>query len=482
MDDYRTKRKYRQRKLNRQGYYELRRQKRRAKRNAVQNGLSGAIPQIEQIFDPENLIRVFDGLQHHAGNAPGPDGIRYNQLGRREVGNVIRSLSAEILNGTYYPSKARHVRIPKANGRGYRTLSLRSILYRVVSKALADARGPYFDRMFQSGSHGFRPNRGVSSMLLDMERIIVEQQRYVIAQDDIANAFDHVPIGYAIRLYGQYIDDAGLLRVIEKVLQGHNSENRTVGIDQGSALSPLTLNVVLHHALDKPFSENAANPPWLRYADNLVYLSQSVYEGQAAIQVAQNLLQPIGMTLKGTDGPPAALRRGDQVDILGLSVGWADGRVQYDLAEGAWINLERKLAQTYMTNHTPKAAYQAIKGWMESCGPAFEGKSEDSVLNRILEIAAIVGQREVSHKLLQQYLQSTQAKWAHRRGRRSAYKAYRVTRDRERAVAPLTTDRPGMSSCPRPEPSQAQSAAVPALFARETSTAGRSVPAMGSHL
>ena len=123
-------------------------------------------------------------------------------------------------------------------------------------------------------------------MLPDLERIMVEQQRFVIAQDDIVNAFDNVPIDLVMGVFAQHVDDPELHIVGNKILRGHQDEQREVGIDQGSALSPLALNVVLHHVLDVPFSENAAHPPWLRYADNIVYLCQSVHEGMAATQAA----------------------------------------------------------------------------------------------------------------------------------------------------------------------------------------------------
>jgi hypothetical protein len=180
-DDYRTKRKYRQRKLSREGFYELRQQRSRARRHNNSSGAKG-IPTLKQIAHPNNLIRIFDELNSTAGQSAGPDRIAYNQLSRREVASIMRSLSKEILNGTFEPSKARQVRILKADGRSYRTLKIRSIIYRVVATALATAVGPFWDQKFLSGSHGFRTGRGVSSFLIDMERIITEQNRFVVAQ------------------------------------------------------------------------------------------------------------------------------------------------------------------------------------------------------------------------------------------------------------------------------------------------------------
>ena len=341
MNGYRSKKKYRDQKLTRQGFYERRQQQSRARRRAAREAASSPVPSFKQIASPDNLIAVYEKLKRDAGQAPGPDRITFNHLSKREVAEIMRDLSKEIRSGTYHPSRARTVSIPKASGKGHRTLKIRSIVYRVVSAALATAIGPGFEKQFLPGSHGYRSNRSPWTMLLDMERIIAEEQRFVIAQDDIANAFDNVAIDYAMDLYRQQIDEKQLITLIKEVSRGHEAEQRTIGIDQGSATSTLTLNVVLHHALDTfSFSENAAHPPWLRYADNIVYLCHSVYEGEAAIQEAQTLLRPTGMTLKGEDGPPVDIRK-ERIKLLGFIIHWKDGQIRYEMPEENWSNLEK---------------------------------------------------------------------------------------------------------------------------------------------
>ena len=163
MNDYQTKRRFRQRKLNRQGFYERRQQLSRARRAAL-SAAPTAMPSMAHIFHTENLIRVFDELKRYAGHAAGLDGVHYNQLGQREVCQIMRELSRVVLSGVYEPSRARHVKIPKANGQGNRTLKLRSIVDRVVAKAITDALTPSIDHLFLDGSHGFRPSRGPWSM------------------------------------------------------------------------------------------------------------------------------------------------------------------------------------------------------------------------------------------------------------------------------------------------------------------------------
>jgi hypothetical protein len=72
MDDYRTKRKYRQRKLSKQGFYELRQQRSRARQRNMSIGSKG-IPTLKQIVHPNNLIRIFDELSSNAGQSAGLD-------------------------------------------------------------------------------------------------------------------------------------------------------------------------------------------------------------------------------------------------------------------------------------------------------------------------------------------------------------------------------------------------------------------------
>ena len=70
MDDYRKKRRYRQQKLSRQGFYELRQQRSRARRQN-EAGRQG-MPSLSQIIHPDNLIRAYEDLHRSAGHAPDP--------------------------------------------------------------------------------------------------------------------------------------------------------------------------------------------------------------------------------------------------------------------------------------------------------------------------------------------------------------------------------------------------------------------------
>lgn len=376
-----------------------------------------ALPKVEDIADHEFLIDTYYDLKAKAGQAPGPDRVRYDDLGPREVGSVMRDLSKVIKVGEFAPSQGLRRSIPKASG-GSRTLTIRSIATRVVAGALHKKAQRFWESIFDVRSFGFRQGLGTWDMLFAMEREISQSGRYVVAVDDVRQAFDNVPIDAVMECHRLHTQDEELLRLIETVLRGFEDRDRVRGIDQGSAYSPTALNVLLHHKLDTLFSNDASNPPWFRYADNLVYLCHSVSEGHEAIAKAQELLQPIEMSLKGTDGDPTDLRQaGNSVDLLGFHIHWENDQVNHDLSAEAWGDLEIICRESFKTPNPSDSAISAVRGWISYGGPAFEKSEEEPLVRRILEVAADLGFREVPEPKVRQALQSARDRCRAHRGR-----------------------------------------------------------------
>jgi len=369
--------------------YRRRAEKRRARER------SGLAPLLGEIADPDNLIRVFRELKRNAGQAPGEDGVTYADLSASEVASCMRGLSQVVLQGQHRPAPSRPVQIPKANGKGHRTLSLRNVLDRVVASALNRALTPVWENIFLPGSMGFRPRRGPWDVLIRLERTMVEQDRWVLAIDDVRDAFDHVNLAQLMDDHRLHLQDKKLLDLIDVVLRGGSNEDRKEGIEQGNAYSPTCLNVRLHHAHDLGLGRDRANPSWLRYADNLVYLTGDVPEGLRALQRSRALLQPSGFTLKGEDGPPVDLREGREAHLLGFLLSYRDGQLAYGLDEGAWTGLKQNLERAHEFPNPPVHAAQAVRGWLGAYGPAFEGTRRE-VPEQVLRTAASCGFRELA--------------------------------------------------------------------------------------
>jgi retron-type reverse transcriptase len=339
-------------------------------------------PSLARVADPEHLIATFHAMKAEAGRAPGPDRVTFEVLGPSEAAACLRAVSLAILSGSYAPGPSRKLAIPKPGG-GHRTLSLRNVIDRVVSKAIYLALLPDFERLFLDGSHGFRPGRSPMTLFAALEAMMIQTGRTVLAQDDVKKAFDHVVIADVMEDLREHIEDEGLLTLTETVVRGSENRDRAMGIAQGDPLSPPLLNVRLHSIHDIPTtgivngtnadapstgtvaqdnlgapryratehtsiddsrtgSTDHANPDapptgavihplWLRYADNVIFATQSVTEGAEILAQARRLLERAGHTLKGENGPPVDLRT-DEAQVLGFTLSLRDNRLHLGLS------------------------------------------------------------------------------------------------------------------------------------------------------
>lgn len=347
------------------------------------------------IIQHDNLLANFDQIAREGGQAPGPDGIRFRDLGRRERGDICRDFSTMIANGDYLPGPARPQDIPKPTG-GTRTLTIRGIGDRVISKAVTNAITPAIDCRFLDCSMGFRPDRNIQQVLAGLEAGVIQQGFPVIVTDDIRKAFDNVSIDSAVAAFRRHIDDTDTMRLIETILRGHDGESRQVGIAQGDPLSPVALNTLLDQVLDRPLlAAHPGTPSW-RYADNLVWACQNVSEGHRVLHEAHQLLDAAGFALKGERGPVDLRRQGAHVETLGFRIRrHSEARLIYELTREAWWSLKQHLTRAHDAPEPAKMANTVLRAWLEAHGPAFGDVDGRVVVDRVLCTAAGIGFREV---------------------------------------------------------------------------------------
>ena len=349
---------------------------------------------LEPIIHPENLLAIYSRMEHEAGQAPGPDGVHFGDLGRRERADILRAVGRTLADGTYRPGPARHCDIPKSSG-GTRTLTIRNTIDRVISKAALIAIEPVIDPRLADCSMGFRPGRSIDRLLAELEACVLIGGRWIIVTDDIRKAFDNVPVASTISAIRQHIPDEATMELMEKIIRGHDGAARQIGIDQGDPLSPLVLNILLNQVLDRPLLAAHPGIPFWRYADNLVWCCQDVPEGHRILQQARQLLDVAGFALKGDFGPVDLRRQGAHVKLLGFRI-CRRGKTQlhYELTKDVWRSLRQSLIAAHEAPHPAKMANMVISGWLEAYGPVFGGDVEREILDRVRGIAVGVGFRE----------------------------------------------------------------------------------------
>jgi retron-type reverse transcriptase len=127
------------------------------------------------------------------GGAPGVDRTTLADVQEYGVTRLLEELATELKDGTYRPSPARGVLIPKSGDTTEkRQLSIPSVRDRIVQTAVKIVLEPVFEADMVPCSFGFRPKRGAHDAL----QVLVDESwrgRRWVVETDIANCFSAIP-------------------------------------------------------------------------------------------------------------------------------------------------------------------------------------------------------------------------------------------------------------------------------------------------
>ena len=233
---------------------------------------------LERVLERANLQRALQQVRRNRG-APGIDGMSVDELPQylREHWLEIR---AELVAGRYKPQPVRRVEIPKPDGRK-RLLGIPTVLDRFIQQAVAQVVQAQWEPHFHDGSYGFRPSRSAHQAVRRLQADIREGRRWVVDLD-LESFFDRVNHDRLMHRLKRHVQDARLLRLINRYLHAGVSVNGSIeatsmGVPQGGPLSPVLANVVLDE-LDWELARRGHR--FARYADdcNIVVGSKAAGE------------------------------------------------------------------------------------------------------------------------------------------------------------------------------------------------------------
>lgn len=239
---------------------------------------------LEEILDFRNIEKALKRVISNKG-AAGVDGMQTDEL-RDYLHTAWLPLKSDILEGRYAPNPVRKVEIPKAGG-GKRMLGIPTVLDRLLQQAIAQWLSRHYEPEFSPNSYGFRTGRNAHQALTQAKQYLNEGKVWVI-EIDIEKFFDRVNHDKLMWLLSEKIKEKRTLKLIRSyltsgIMEGGMMSARTEGTPQGSPLSPLLSNIMLHE-LDKELAHRGHS--FVRYADDCsIYVKseKSAHRVQASI-------------------------------------------------------------------------------------------------------------------------------------------------------------------------------------------------------
>ena len=326
---------------------------------------------IERVVHPYQLQKALEHVIANKGSA-GVDGISVREI-RKIFTDKKLQLVAQIKTGNYQVQPILGIEIPKGNGKT-RLLGIPTTTERVLQQAVAQNLAPLFEPEFKPNSFGFRPNKN-ARQAVGQAREYIHQGLNHIVDTDLKNFFDEVDHCLLLNLVYQKVKCKTTMQLIRKWLKAPIKINgklqkRKKGVPQGSPLSPLLSNILLHQ-LDKELTRRGHK--FVRYADDFSIYCKSHNQAKSTKVVVEKFLRnKLKLTV---NQEKSGIRKPVNFTILGFGfvpVYKKGSKNQYQLvvAEKAWKRLKERLKS--ITRKTTPAKFderltkikEVQRGWL----------------------------------------------------------------------------------------------------------------------
>jgi RNA-directed DNA polymerase len=244
---------------------------------------------VEYVVSTTSIAEAWKKVRSNKG-APGVDAIdikRFPKWARPKW----KLWKAQLLDGSYQPSPALRVEIPKESG-GVRKLGIPIVMDRVIMQATAKVLGHLFNDTFSNYSYGYRPNCSVNKAARQAQKFYQQGYRYQV-DIDLEKFFDTVNHDVLMNRVSRKVKNKGLLRLIGKFLRAGVKVNGRLqptrqGVPQGSPVSPILSNILLD---DLDMELEARGHKFVRYADDLAIFVKSERAGQRVMASVSRYLE-----------------------------------------------------------------------------------------------------------------------------------------------------------------------------------------------
>lgn len=332
-----------------------------------------------RVAHPLNLFAAVRKQRLKGVKAAGKSGLDLTKLHSAEISSLIDAIREHLPRGGVHTQPPRTVKVPKASGRGTRTISIFNHEDAVVHRAYLQILRPFFDPLLRATVYP-RPQFGLDHAVSKLKRLVEEQGRRFVICNDLQDAFGSIPIDRLRSQLTSHLPE----RLVRAILNTFPSLSKR-GLPQGHALSPLMLDILLNRGFDQRWSKEHPRDPLLRYVDDLMVVFRTSASAESMAERFAELVVSNGFRLK-YDLEVHDLAADPGVEWLGFTFRLTpSGALAIGIGANRWARLEQSLIKAQAVEQTDTPA-RRVFGWFSALGPVSRERSEESVLSRVEEI------------------------------------------------------------------------------------------------
>src|SRR5947209_4592183 len=218
------------------------------------------------VISKQEVWEAYQKVKANHG-AAGVDGQSIEAFETDLKGNLYKIWN-RMSSGSYFPPPVRAVEVPKPHGGGVRLLGVPTIADRVAQTVVAMYLGERAEPRFHPDSYGYRPGRSAHDALAACRQ---RCWKYDWTIDlDVQKFFDEVPWDLIVKAVEAVTDCRWVLLYVKRWLAAPLRYpdgilvERCKGTPQGSAVSPILVNLFMHHAFDQWMARNYPGCPFER--------------------------------------------------------------------------------------------------------------------------------------------------------------------------------------------------------------------------
>jgi RNA-directed DNA polymerase len=239
----------------------------------------------------------------------------------------------------------------------------------MLQQAIYLALSPIYEEEFDKHSYGFRPGKNVHQAVKTAQGYLNEGYNWII-ELDLEKFFDKVNHQKLMHLLSQKVKDKRTLLLINSylksgIMEGGMVSQRVEGTPQGSPLSPLLSNIMLHE-LDQELNKRGHR--FVRYADDC---SIYVKSEKSAKRVAESIIKYIeGKLLLKVNREKTKISRAHESYLLGFSFYQTKGKYEIRISPKSLTRVKSKCKRITRSSD-PKSETskllkldEIIRGWV----------------------------------------------------------------------------------------------------------------------